>query len=300
MPTTRLTAPCFSQQLHATRISMCRFTIRFLAHSGKVTSIISEGHESGNSTIIGSYPRIVTGGADRVVALWDPRLRQPCVFKFKGHTDTVNCLLLDSSRACVVSGGRDQTVKIWDVRTGRQRTSQNEHFGSVNCLTICKQKNSEGGGSYLSSGRDGVVCVWKRGSGELNRSLRQGPNAKGVTCLSVKSGEGSDGGSRSIAGGADGQVRLWDHNRGKCLRVMKGGHVGAVNSVVWTHGKGKLVSGGNDGSLRFWDARAGKCTQWIQAHSGGVTGLCYLTTNGGGGMVASSSKDGTVRVVKIA
>jgi len=102
---------------------------RFLAHSGKVTCVISEN--SDNGTIIGSYPRIVSAGEDRVVALWDPRLRQPQVFKFKGHTDVVNCLLLDGSRSCVVSAGRDQNVKIWDIRTGRQRTSQNEHFGSV-------------------------------------------------------------------------------------------------------------------------------------------------------------------------
>ena len=171
-----------------------RLSSRFLAHNGKVTCMVTESHENGN--VIGSYPRIVSGGSDRVVALWDPRLRQPQVFKFKGHTDTVNCLLLDSSRACVISGGRDQTIRIWDVRTGRQRTSQNEHFGSINCLTMCKQKSVEGGGSYLSSGRDGVVCVWKRGSGELSRSLRQGPNAKGIMCLATKNGEGSDGGSR--------------------------------------------------------------------------------------------------------
>jgi len=82
---------------------------------------------------------------------------------------------------------------------------------------------------------------------------------------------------------------------------MKGGHVGSVNCIVWQYrdAKGKVVSGGNDGSLRFWDARAGKCNQWIQAHSGGVTGLVYLTTHGGGGIVASSSKDGTIRVVKV-
>lgn len=238
-------------------------------------------------SLINSYPRLVSGGADRTVRLWDPRLRKPQVFMFKGHTDTVNALLLDSSRSCIVSGGRDQSVRIWDIRTGRQRCEKLEHFGSVNCLAISKENN---GGDYLSSGRDGVICLWKRGSGEFVRSLRQGPNAKAVSCMSVKNGEGIDGGSRSVSGSSDGALRLWDHNRGKCLRVLSG-HMGAVTATAWCAIPGHVVSGGMDGKVRMWDCRAGRCTQYIQAHSGGVTSL-VVDRN----WICSSSRDGSLRV----
>ncbi|GMH98600.1 hypothetical protein TrST_g10471 [Triparma strigata] len=268
---------------------------KFHAHKGRITCLVSEsdgGSDSINDglpepSLINSYPRLVSGGADRTVRLWDPRLRKPQVFLFKGHTDTVNALLLDSSRSCIVSGGRDQSVRIWDIRTGRQRCEKLEHFGSVNCLAISKENN---GGDYLSSGRDGVICLWKRGSGEFVRSLRQGPNAKAVSCMSVKNGEGIDGGSRSVSGSSDGALRLWDHNRGKCLRVLSG-HMGAVTATAWCAIPGHVVSGGMDGKVRMWDCRAGRCTQYIQAHSGGVTSL-VVDRN----WICSSSRDGSLRV----
>jgi WD40 repeat protein len=264
---------------------------KFNAHSGRVTCLASEksGEESGGG-LISSFPRLVSGGADRTVRLWDPRVRKPQVFLFKGHTDTVNALLLDSNRACVVSGGRDQSVRIWDIRTGRQRSAMMEHFGSVNCLGISKDKS--GGGSYLSSGRDGVICLWKRGSGEFTRSLRQGPNAKAVTCIGVKQGEGSDGGSRSISGSADGSIRIWDHNKGKCLKALSG-HLGAVTSAIWSVGlgAGSIVSGGTDGQVRIWDSRGGRCLQWIQAHASSVTKVLVDSK-----YICSASRDGSLRV----
>ena len=276
-----------------------RLQSKFNAHAGRVTCLISEsssshGEGGEGGALINSYPRLVSGGADRTVRLWDPRLRKPQVFLFKGHTDTVNALLLDASRACVVSGGRDQSVRIWDIRTGRQRSSMMEHFGSVNCLGISKDKSS--GGSYMSSGRDGVICLWKRGSGEFTRSLRQGPNAKAVTCLGVKQGEGSDGGSRSISGSADGTIRVWDHNRGKCLKTLAG-HSGAVTSAVWSGGLGAgcVVSGGTDGQVRLWDARGGRCLQWIQAHASSVTKVICDSR-----FIFSSSRDGSLRVWEVA
>ena len=101
-------------------------TLKMRTAQSRMNSLGAEGsHSTGGDFIGTAYPRIVTGGSDRVVALWDPRQRSPGVFKFKGHTDTVNCLLLDSSRACVVSGGRDQTVKVsFDDATMLQSQSQ--------------------------------------------------------------------------------------------------------------------------------------------------------------------------------
>ncbi len=265
-----------------------RIQSKFQAHTGRVSCLVSE-RSSADGSMINSYPRLASGGSDRTVRLFDPRLRKPQVFLFKGHTDTVNALLFDSSRACVASGGRDQSVRIWDIRTGRQRSSMMEHFGSVNCLAMSKEKN----GAYLSSGRDGVICLWKRGSGEFAKSLRQGPNAKAVTCLGVKIGEGSDGGSRSISGSSDGTVRVWDHNRGKCLRMLTG-HVGAVTCAKWCFAPGQVVTGGQDGQVRLWDVRAGRCMQWIQAHAGSVTQVVADER-----FIASASRDGSLRVWRV-
>lgn len=265
-----------------------RLQSKFHAHKGRITCIVSE--KEGARELVNT-PRLVSSGTDRTIRMWDPRLRKPQVFLFKGHTDTVNTLLLDASASCVVSGGRDQSVRIWDIRTGRQRSSMMEHFGSVNCLAMSKDKNN---GSYLSSGRDGVICLWKRGSGEFTKSLRQGPNAKAVGCLAVKAGEGSDGGNRSVSGGSDGSLRVWDHARGKCLRVLGGGQgsSAAVTTASWSNMAGHVLSGSIDGKVRLWDCRAGRCVHYIQAHSGAVTSLLVTA----GGFCVTSGRDGALRI----
>jgi WD40 repeat protein len=91
---------------------------KFAAHKGRITCLVSEKEGAGELV---NTPRLVSSGTDRTIRMWDPRMRKPQVFLFKGHTDTVNTILLDASSSCVVSGGRDQSVRIWDIRTGRQR-----------------------------------------------------------------------------------------------------------------------------------------------------------------------------------
>lgn len=57
---------------------------------------------------------IVTGCADRVIKLFDPRTnkRLGCLM---GHADMVKTLVLNADGTRCISGSSDHTVKLWDI-----------------------------------------------------------------------------------------------------------------------------------------------------------------------------------------
>ena len=112
-------------------------------------------------------------------------------------------------------------------------------------------------------------------------------------------------------GSADGLVRLWRLVDGKCLREMAG-HRNAVRGLAATATPGDapegcaaaslvLLSCSDDGGIRLWpmaasaegaSAALGTETDW---HTAAVTGIAAL----GDGLIASSSRDASVRVWRL-
>jgi F-box and WD-40 domain protein 1/11 len=94
---------------------------------------------------------------------------QPRVSKIFGHSDSVYCLELDSTR--IFTGSRDRTIKVWSLRTGALLgTFSGEHNGSVLCLKFEKDWDLDKGdesesrhgkrGFMVSGSSDCTVRVW--------------------------------------------------------------------------------------------------------------------------------------------
>ncbi|WP_414588768.1 WD40 repeat domain-containing protein, partial [Scytonema sp. PCC 10023] len=58
--------------------------------------------------------RIVSGGDDGTVRLWDTQGKQ--VAELRGHQDYVISVAISTDNQRVVSGGSDGTVRLWDIR----------------------------------------------------------------------------------------------------------------------------------------------------------------------------------------
>ena len=63
--------------------------------------------------------RIVTGGGDNTVTVWDARTGTP-LLDLSGHAGDVwsACFSPDGTR--ILDAGGDRTAKVWDARTGRE------------------------------------------------------------------------------------------------------------------------------------------------------------------------------------
>jgi histone-binding protein RBBP4 len=83
---------------------------------------------------------VITGSADRSVAVWDTRNLKTKLFSLRKHTDEVNQVKF-SRHACnlLASGSSDRTVVIWDLsRIGmdHQLTEEEKKDGPAECVFI--------------------------------------------------------------------------------------------------------------------------------------------------------------------
>jgi WD40 repeat protein len=110
--------------------------------------------------------RIVSGGADETVRVWDAETGQELT-ELTGHAGTVNSVAYSPDGAHgggrIVSGGSDGTVRVWDVsaalntgaETRQALTRLTGHTGSVNSVAY-----SPDGSRIVSGGEDGTVRLW--------------------------------------------------------------------------------------------------------------------------------------------
>lgn len=69
---------------------------------------------------------VATGSTDKMINVWDIRVKKPLIKTFKGHSDTILCMDWLGTDRVFASGGKDKTIKIW---VGM--------MNSINILYIC-------------------------------------------------------------------------------------------------------------------------------------------------------------------
>ncbi|KAF9482658.1 WD-repeat protein [Pholiota conissans] len=105
-------------------------------------------------------------------------------------------------------------------------------------------------------------------------------------------------GNLLATGSGDTNARLWDLNTETPSHVLSG-HKGWVLCVEWEAMERKLATGGHDGQVRLWDPKTGKpIGDALKGHSKHIMSLAWepIHLNATSPRLASSSKDGTVRV----
>eukprot|EP00500_Bicosoecida_sp_ms1_P004052 CAMPEP_0203807038 /NCGR_PEP_ID=MMETSP0115-20131106/839_1 /ASSEMBLY_ACC=CAM_ASM_000227 /TAXON_ID=33651 /ORGANISM="Bicosoecid sp, Strain ms1" /LENGTH=2508 /DNA_ID=CAMNT_0050715707 /DNA_START=176 /DNA_END=7698 /DNA_ORIENTATION=- len=138
---------------------------------------------------------VITGSADQTIRVWALGERRALLHTLRGHTGSINTVVVVPNSWYVASASSDQTVRVWDLRTGRLKMEMHDHFGSVQCVLPVPA---------VSTLRDGAaVAVASSGL----QTLAGRPIAL-------------------LSGARDGSIKLWD-GRGDCSRTLRG-HRGAV------------------------------------------------------------------------
>ena len=212
----------------------------------------------------GDGTRLVSGGLDGTVRLWDVETGEQLETPLTGHQPDafgyawVPSVSFSPDDRLLASGGMDGTVRLWDVETRRQLGTPliGHRINVFGDAAVYSVSFSPDGRRLASGGGDGTVRLWDVETGQPVDSLT-GHDA------AVWSVSFSPDGRVLASGGGDGTVRLWDVETGRQLGTPLTGHQpdqygdARVYSVSFSPDGRVLVSGGGDGTVRLWDMRPG-------------------------------------------
>jgi len=242
-------------------------------HSGEVRCL----HLQGN--------KLVSGSTDLTIKVWNLDTQPDwssiaCRVTMMGHSDTVRCVQMDTSRNIVISGSYDSTLKIWNLNTGSLLNTLRGHSGYV--LAIHHTQ----GERLISGSADKSVRIWNLDSGNCV-GLLQG-HKEAVTCVTMDSTE-----SRIITGSLDRTIRLWSAQSLECVRTLdwmsSEGHTGVIRHLQaddW-----RIISAADDKTIKVWDLATGRRLVTLKSHTDGVTCLQFNDF-----YIVSGSYDKTVKL----
>lgn len=231
-------------------------TARFTGHEEPILAVAVKGN------------RLVTGGADRTVRVWDLETGKQR-FTLSGHDRPV--LAVGISGQYVV-GCDGATVRRWRITGAEAHPPEVQTTKRAVAVAVAKDVVVSGAGSAVEV---------RRLDGGTVRGLRTGgPEIESVAVT-------PDGGF-VVAGDDAGGVRLWN---GKVVSHYRFGGVGAIHAIAISP-DGEQVLSADGETVRLW-RRKGDSALVFPAHPGVVRALAFGVD---GKLVLSGGSDGEVRV----
>ncbi|BDA45707.1 Autophagy-related protein 16-1 [Coccomyxa sp. Obi] len=202
-------------------------------------------HEGGCYTLAfdRSGQRMASGGADKVVRLWDACSGYQ-TGSLAGMTETVTEVAFTCDQKHLLASGADKALRMWDLGSGRVRHTLTGHSQKV-CSVDCSPLEPN---RAVSAGTDRCIKVWDLGRGFCASTL--------ICHSSVNSVRLTMDGFAVVSGHFDGALRFWDLRSGKLANEVAGLHTQQITSVSIGLRTGAVLTCGKDNAVKVTDARS--------------------------------------------
>ncbi|MGW0019419.1 nSTAND1 domain-containing NTPase [Rhodococcus sp. NPDC003382] len=229
--------------------------------------------------------RIVTGGDDGTIRVWDSGTGLSTIEPIEGHDGSVTSVVVDPNRDRVASGGDDGAVHIWEIATGQLvGTPVDNAASSVQSIAF-----THDGSQIVSTHDDGTVQWWDPENGQPDGEPNQ---IVGGTVTAVAF---SPDGRWIATGSGDYGIRLWDMSTPEYDLVGEAmtGHARPVDELVFSPDSRRIASVSDDGTIRLWDVAS---RHEIGEPMNSPIPVTSVSFDSSGDRLVSGGNDGTIRV----
>lgn len=221
---------------------------------GQAPPITLDGH-AGPVRALAFTPdgsRILSGGDDRTLRLWDPARPAEPVAVVGDTTAAVNALALAADGTQVLAAGADHVVRAWTLADGKLLREYRGHAAGI--LAV----GWDPGGQPWSASADATVRTWNPADGAQASSW-----ALPVAPLALA--PSADGTSLVVAGN-DGIIRSHDRRGGQIQKTFLGAANAPTSLTLSPDGTraATLEPAGSGMIARVWDVTEGRLLEGIE------------------------------------
>lgn len=205
--------------------------------------------QAGGVAFLDGGKRLVTGGPDRRIALWDVASGTRIAAADVGAA--VSALAVSPDGSIVVVATRGGRLALWDARSLAPVGVLRELRGDIYRLVF----SFDGAWLYSGGAADGVQ-IWDFAA------------RKAVASLPAQTFDLDVTGSRLATGNDDGLGRIWDAHTGALQLDLIGHERNSIHSVQWSRDSRLIATTSRDGTFRIWDAISGAPLSVLESMSG--------------------------------
>ena len=228
--------------------------------------------------------RLITGGVDGVLRLWDATSGSE-QGQINGHMTSINSAGWAADGTMLALGLSDATARIWRADGEQELFQLTGHSSWVSSLSFSPDSSR-----LLTADFNGQIRLWDTNSGELLDRL-------GSHRAIVNSVGWAPAGQYAASGGKDRLIQIWDTTTLSQPLFITLTHSASVEALAFSPDGAFLASGDAEGNLLIWDWQKQQVSQQLNGHSDAVRAISWSPD---GTQLASSSNDGTIRVWSLA
>ena len=246
--------------------------------------VAHEGHWVRSVAFDANATRIVSGGTDHAVQLWDPVTGRE-LNTLIGHDGWVMGVAFAPDGQSILSCSADKSIKIWNAESAlcEQTLELND---PVNCIDW--QPN---GKRFVSGSDGGILVIWDTQNYESISTMEHEPEVYSVAW----SPDGKLLASGSRVGRDSEQpasIKIWNASTGAEILTIKT-RSRQVNDLAFSPDGKRVVGCGIASNFKIWDVATGEELVDCRGHEGQIGAVAF---NSDGSRVISVASDETVKI----